>query len=238
MSGDVEPLRLILFDMDGTLIDGAPAIVEAMAQAFAALDLAPPPGAAVRRVIGLDLAEAIQRLAPGPGFSAAALERAVAAYRDAFLAARRAGRGEGASPLYPGARETLERLADTDALLGVATGKARRGLNHALSVHEIERFFTTTQCASEGPGKPHPAMIERALRETGAAAEGAVMVGDAIYDMQMAANAGVPGVGVAWGYHEREALLDAGAWVVIEAFSELEPALDRLWGAGWRRLNR
>ena len=228
MSGRAEEagLRLILFDVDGTLIDGAPAIVSAMRAAFAAVDRPAPPDRAVRGVIGLDLDVAVLRL--DPALSAAALGRAVESYRLAFMQARSEGRAEASSPLYPGARDALERLSRTDALLGIATGKARRGLEHALDSHDLRRFFATTQTSSEGPGKPHPGMIERALAETGAEAEGAAMVGDSTYDMEMARNAGARAVGVSWGYHDAAALLAAGAEIVIDVFEALEPALDRI----------
>ena len=223
---------LILFDMDGTLIDGAPAIVAAMDRAFAAIGRGAPEAAQVRSVIGLDLDRAMLSLAPD--LSQAELVRAVAAYREAFVLARRDGGAEAGAPIYPGMRGLLERLSSSPALLGVATGKARRGLDFALEAHGLGGYFATLHCASDGPGKPHPAMIERAMAFAGAERSSTVMVGDATYDMEMAKNAGVWAIGVSWGYHTAQALEAAGAVAVIDSADALEPALDRLWGRVWR----
>ena len=95
----------------------------------------------------------------------------IAAYRAAFVAIRAETGGEASSPLYPGAREAVARLAARpETLLGVATGKARRGLSHALAAHDLGGFFQTLQTADDHPSKPHPSMLLRALAETGAEA--------------------------------------------------------------------
>ncbi|MEL6318013.1 MAG: HAD-IA family hydrolase, partial [Pseudomonadota bacterium] len=138
--------------------------------------------------------------------------------------------GEGAAPLYPGARACIERLRrDETLLLSVATGKARRGLDHTLGAHGLEGVFIATQTCSENPGKPHPGMIESCLAATGVAAADAVMIGDTVFDMEMAANAGVAAIGVAWGYHAAEELADAGAREIVSDFDALGRALEALW---------
>ena len=77
------------------------------------------------------------------------------------------------------------------------------------------------QTADSAEGKPSPDMLLRAMAETGAEAEATVMIGDTTFDMEMARSAGTLAVGVAWGYHETEELLEAGAETVVEAFHEL-----------------
>lgn len=221
------PLRLAIFDVDGTLVDSGDLIIAAMRSGFAAASLDAPADNDIRRIVGLELYEAVAALAPALD---EATNRFVGdAYKDAFLKARLAGGGEGAAPLYPGARDALTRLHQTDALLGVATGKARRGLDHTLHAHELGGFFVTTQTCTENPGKPHPGMIESACRETGAEARDTVMIGDTVYDMEMAMNAGAQAIGVAWGYHEPAELTAAGAALVLERFDQLPPALEELW---------
>jgi len=222
-------LRLALFDVDGTLIDSQNAIVAAMGTAFAALDRAPPDRAAVLSIVGLSLPVAIARLAPG--LTEATVDRAVAAYKDAFQAARLVGGAEAAAPMYPGARESLHRLAERgDVVMGVATGKARRGLDHVYAAHGIGRLFATHQTADLHPSKPHPAMVLAALTDTGVLARAAVMVGDTTYDVEMARAAGVRTLGVAWGYHPVADLRAAGADAIVGDWSEVEAALDDLWG--------
>lgn len=218
--------RLVLFDMDGTLIDSVALIAAAMDAAFLAANHAPPGFVATRAIVGLSLPVAVARLDPrlGPGD----VEAVVVAYKQAFVALR-AARGEtAATPLFPGARVALDVLATQGATLGVATGKARRGLKPILDGHGIAHLFATLQTADDAPSKPHPGMALNALRETGVAAERAALVGDTSYDMAMARAAGLAAVGVAWGCHEADALRAAGASVVIEDFAELDAALERL----------
>lgn len=224
------PLRLAVFDMDGTLIDSQNAILSAMGSAFAGLERPAPSRAQVLSIVGLSLPQAFARLAPW------ADETQIAAltehYRTAVFALRAQKGGDGEAPLYPGARTALERLACHDrVLLGVATGKARRGLDHAFDSHGIGHFFQTCQTADLHPSKPHPAMLEQALTDTGVLAADAVMIGDTTFDIEMGRAAGMATIGVAWGYHPVEALHDAGADRVIDSFDGLDVALNALWGA-------
>mgnify|MGYP006275211219 CR=1 FL=1 len=223
-SGRDSPLRLVVFDVDGTLIDSRRGILSAMRAAFAAAGRPAPPEAEILSIVGLSLPVALARLAPGGPVNAL-----VAAYLEAFLAMRAAGAGEGASPLFPGARAALERLDAAGLLLAVATGKARRGLLHALEAHDLERFFLATQSADDAPSKPHPGMVLNALRLTGVDAADAIMVGDTTFDVEMARAAGARAVGVSWGHHAPEALMAAGAAAVIDGFEALDAALDALW---------
>lgn len=222
------PLRLVVFDVDGTLIDSQDSIHGAMASAFAALDAPLPPRHEVLAVVGLSLDHAMARLLPGTGPERIA--EAVARYREAFLESRTRNGAEAGSPLYPGAREALDALhARDEVLLGVATGKARRGLDHATRAHGLDRFFVTRQTADRHPSKPHPAMLMAALAETGAEAGQAVMVGDTTYDIEMGRAAGFRTIAVGWGYHGPDALREAGADRLIEDFAGLIPALDDIW---------
>ncbi|WP_101065998.1 HAD-IA family hydrolase [Roseovarius salinarum] len=219
-------LRLIVFDVDGTLVDSQNDIVAAMADAFSRAGLPAPPRAAVLGIVGLSLDVAMDRLAPQA--PAPLRGEMVSWYKDAYVGLRaRSGAAE-ASPLYPGARETLERLhAVPENILGVATGKSRRGLDKLFEGHALDRYFLTRQVSDHHPSKPHPAMLMAALSETGVAPGDAVMVGDTSFDMEMARAAGMRAIGVSWGYHPRGAL--AGAERVIDDFGELPACLDALW---------
>lgn len=202
-----KPLRLALFDCDGTLVDSQHAIVDSMTEAWRAHGLGEPDPDAVRRVVGLSLVPAVAALLP---LADAPVHVAVAeSYKDAF--ATRRHRGVAEEPLYPGILETLDRLEAAGVLLGVATGKSRRGLLSVLERHGLTERFVTLQTADVGPGKPHPDMVFRALAESGADVTGTVMIGDTTYDIQMARNARVASVGVSWGYHEVPELVAAGA---------------------------
>jgi phosphoglycolate phosphatase len=209
--------RLVVFDCDGTFVDSQHVIIACMLQAYAAHGLPAPEASAIRRVIGLPLLECMARLSPEhPEDRHALLSEA---YKEAFLASRQ--RPDHNEPLFDGAAAALERLEAQGYLLGVATGKARRGLNAVLDRHGLAHRFVTLQTADIGPGKPHPAMLERAMAETGVAPQDVFMIGDTSYDMLMARNAGVHAIGVSWGYHPAEELRAAGAHSVIESFAEL-----------------
>jgi phosphoglycolate phosphatase len=206
--------RLALFDCDGTLIDGQASICEAMEAAFTAHGLAPPPRGEVRRAVGLSLPVAVRSLVPEA--PSTMHDAVVASYKEAFRAARSEGRLS--QPLVPGIREVLDALAGAGWVLGVATGMSDRGLVHCLEVNEISHLFATLQTADRHPSKPHPSMAEAALAETGAEAARAVMIGDTVFDMEMAGNAGMRALGVDWGYHPAGDLLAAGAErVALEA---------------------
>lgn len=210
--------KLAVFDCDGTLVDSQAGIWRAMESAFAAASLPPPERAAVRRIVGLSLPQALLELAPGA--SDDQRRHALEAYKAAFRAARNDGTLE--QPLYPGIVDLLVRLHSGGWALGVATGMSDRGLAACLALHDIGHLFTTLQTADRHPSKPHPAMLEAALFEAGAAPGQTAMIGDTVYDVAMAQAAGVRAVGVAWGYHDPAELLAAGAAGVAASAEELE----------------
>lgn len=218
-------LRLAVFDCDGTLVDSQHAIVACMASAFTQEGLAAPKIADVRRIIGLPLDECMLRLVPA---ETARHARLVEAYKDAFFKLRQ--RVDHHEPLFDGALAALAAIETAGWLLGVATGKSRRGLLAVLERHGLERRFLTLQCGDMGPGKPDPAMLERAMAETGVVAADTVMIGDTTFDMVMAQRAGVRALGVEWGYHDPAELVAAGAAATVASFAELPVALRRLKG--------
>jgi phosphoglycolate phosphatase len=88
----------------------------------------------------------------------------------------------------------------------VATGKSRVGLDRVLRNTGIGEFFTVTRCADETFGKPHPGMLYEIMDVVGVEKSSVIMVGDTSHDLQMAANAGVHGLGVSYGAHPEKAL--------------------------------
>lgn len=220
------PLRLVIFDVDGTLVDSQADILGAMHLAFAAEGLVTPPRTEVLSVVGLSLDVLMPRLAPKEDTGTQA--RLVQGYKDAYMSLRKDQGSALSSPFYPGARETLEFLqAQPDVLLGVATGKSRRGLDNLIEAHGLKGMFVTQQVADFHPSKPHPAMLIEALSETGVDPDHAVMVGDTTFDMEMAQAAGITGIGVSWGYHPPAHLLAAKQ--IVDSFDALPPLLDKIW---------
>ncbi len=210
-----------MFDVDGTLVDSQDLIVAAQGATFRAHGLEPPSRERSLSIVGLSLVQAMRVLVPdGPAESLAE------GYKTAFqrLRADPAYR----EPLFPGAAELVAELSGRDeVVLGIATGKSRRGVAHLLARHGWEGVFATIQTADDHPSKPHPAMLEQALAETGAEPRDSVMIGDSTFDMAMARAAGIGAIGVSWGYHRPEALRETGAEAIVGSYRELRDHLRR-----------
>ena len=213
-------LRLAIFDCDGTLADSEASIVDAVSAAFAGQGLTPPRRKEIVASIGLSLDHFLNQVAAG--IDAEGRTQLLDAYRDNFARLREE---RGADPLFAGMTGLLTRLEDSGVLLGIATGKSRRGLVRFLEAHELAPRFATLQTADDAPSKPHPGMIERALEETGTEPHEAVMIGDTTFDIGAGVNAGVRSIGVDWGHHDEAALLAAGADCVVTDATALERVL-------------
>ena len=199
--------RLTIFDCDGTLVDSQANICLAMEDCFVRAGLDAPPRERTRRVVGLSLVEAMQAMLPEaePHIHVNLAED----YKLAFHRLR--GRGLIEEPLYDGVAELIDTLDRDGWLLGVATGKSDRGLRLCLDHHGLRARFVTLQTADRHPSKPNPSMIEQAMADAGAGPETTLMIGDTSFDMAMARAAGVTAIGVTWGYHGPQELLEAGA---------------------------
>lgn len=219
-------LRLVIFDVDGTLVDSQGDILAAMGEAFQRAGHPMPPREAVLGIVGLSLDVAIPRLAPD--LLPETQTQMVDWYKEAYMRLRAESGVATSSPLYPHVRDVLDMLQGVpDILLGVATGKSRRGLDKLLDGHDLRRHFVTQQVADHHPSKPHPAMLLAALSETGVDPRDAIMVGDTSFDMEMARAAGIAAVGVSWGYHPVDSL--SNACQVIDDIRALPPLLETLW---------
>jgi phosphoglycolate phosphatase len=220
-------MKLILFDVDGTLIDSQRMICAAIRLAYEHHGLPCPPDPEVLSIVGLSLEHAFRRLA---GDADHPIESLSERYKEAFFTLRAGGAAP--SPLYPGAREALDALKRRDdVILGLATGKSRRGVAAMFDQHALHGFFATVQTADTAPSKPDPGMVLQAMQETGIGADHTVVIGDTAFDMAMARAAGASAIGVSWGYHPVADLRTAGAGHIIDTFDALDPALAALWPA-------
>jgi phosphoglycolate phosphatase len=226
LSEPAHRFRLIVFDVDGTLVDSQQAIFSAMTMAFAEHGLPAPDLAQVRRQVGLSVEETMARLLPAVEGDIAA--RLAGSFRRAAFGLRRSP--DYSEPLYPGVRELLAELTHPLVFFGIATGKARRGLDYTLASHGIADRFHTLQTADRNPSKPDPAMLLNAMAEVGVPARQTVFVGDTSFDMNMALSAGVSAVGAGWGYHATGDLRAAGAQRIIGKPGELPAALSSMGG--------
>ncbi|MGB3797676.1 MAG: HAD-IA family hydrolase [Alteraurantiacibacter sp.] len=215
-------VKLAVFDCDGTLSDGQAGVVNAMDAAFAEIGAPSPSHAQVRRIVGLSLPQAIRQLAPDLADSQQSA--VVQAYKDAFRQSRE--NGSLREPLFAGMADLLRRLHANGWTLGVATGKSDRGLKSTLAAHGLSELFATLHTADRHPSKPHPSMLEAAMDDVLAQPETSCMIGDTVFDIEMAKAIGVRAIGVSWGYHETAELMDAGAVAVANDTAELERLID------------
>lgn len=206
--------QLLVFDWDGTLMDSEAKIVRCLAAAAVDVGLPVPAESAIRHIIGLGLTEALDTLFPG--VDRPRHQALVDSYREHFL-----HKDQTETPLFPGVDQGLAELTERGFLLAVATGKARRGLDRVLDQTGTRQWFVTTRCADECHSKPHPRMVEEILDFTGTAPARTLVVGDTVYDMEMARNARVAGLAVSYGVHAREQLLASGALGCLDSFAEV-----------------
>lgn len=214
-------IELIVFDWDGTLMDSEARIVQSMTEAFLDQAIEVPPPSAIREVIGLDLHHAVGRL--NPDLDARAIDRIAAGYRRLYPASLGIP-----SPLFEGARDTLDELSRHGIQLAVATGKSRRGLDRAMHETGVAHYFTATRCGDETRPKTHPAMLLEILNETGVIPSRAIMVGDTEFNLETAAAASILGAAVTYGAHPKSRLLGLNPVVVVDTLRELPGEIKRL----------
>ena len=206
--------KLIVFDWDGTLMDSAAHIVSSLQTAIAELDLEKKTNDELKNIIGLGLREAFFALYPEAGDDE--LTALTLRYREHFF-----DKQADTSKLFSGARELVQELQDKDYYLAIATGKGRNGLNKILKETGMEEFFPITRCADESHSKPHPQMLLDIIDYYGIEANEAIMVGDTEYDLLMANNANANAVGVTYGVHEKQRLLDCEPLTCLDNMNDL-----------------
>jgi phosphoglycolate phosphatase len=211
--------RLVVFDWDGTLMDSTGQIIAAASGAIEQLGLPTRPPDAIRDIIGLGLRESWHRLFPElapDGFMPF-----VEAYRDHFFAPELQS-----AQLFARAEEVVAELAGRGFLLGVATGKSRRGLDRDLESTGLGRFMAGSRTADETRSKPHPDMLLELMAALATPSAATLMVGDTEWDLEMARRAGVPAVAVSYGAHAPERLRAHEPIACIDALDALLALLD------------
>jgi phosphoglycolate phosphatase len=220
-------LRLVIFDVDGTLVDSQDLIQQAMVFAYDQIGVPAPARDLTLSYVGMSLDLIFQHLSPDLSDAQhAALSQG---YRDAYFHMRQQQGSALTSPFFAGMRGVLDGLhAQDTTILAVATGKSKRGLDKLISGHGLEGYFQSLQVADFHPSKPHPAMIQACLTETGIAPARTVMIGDTSFDIDMGRAAGVHTIAVSWGYHDAVSL---AADRVVTDPSDIMTTIDQLIGS-------
>lgn len=209
---DGNKITHIIFDWDGTVMDSAAKIVSCMQKAAVLSGLPVPTVSAVEHIIGISLLPAIKRLFAVDDQKAAQIS---AHYKEVFIS-----QDQTACPLFDGAHELLNALS-SNYILGVATGKARRGLVRAFDSSACRHYFDQSICADEAESKPSSDMLKQLLARWGINAKQSVMIGDTTYDMQMAENINMPRIAVSYGVHDKQSLQAHKPFVVVDKLTEL-----------------
>jgi len=207
--------KLIVFDWDGTLMDSAAHIIACLQTALTDLNLPQKSDAEIKNIIGLGLREALNALLPEINDSD--LSALTNRYRDHFFNEQKE-----TSELFSGARELVEELHGQDYFLAVATGKGRHGLDKVMNETGLGKYFPITRCADESHSKPHPQMLLDIIDWYGVEADETIMIGDTEYDLQMANNANAHGLGVTYGVHEKQRLLDCNPLACVNNIEDLK----------------
>ena len=214
--------KLVIFDLDGTLLDTVADLAEATNQALACCGFPTHPVEAYYKFVGNGINKLFARALP----SEACNEENVLRIRSLFVPYYNQHNADRSRP-YPGVVELLSQLQKHGVLVAVASNKY-----HEATVKLVRHFFPEI-CFSvilgqreNVPIKPAPDIVYDILRETGMDADQTLYVGDSGVDMMTARNAGVDSVGVTWGFRGEDELREHGAMHVVHGAEEILHLVD------------
>ena len=210
----IDKYALIVFDWDGTLVDSIPNIAEALRRAALSEALPVLDDALYRSVVGLSLGPALQRLYPE--LSDEGNRRLKLAYKNHHSELE-----QSPSRPFPGVEAGMTVIKKSNAILAVATGKRRPGLQRSMVANGFESFFDASLTADDARSKPDPDMIEQLIERFQVQPDQVLMIGDSGFDMEMARRAGADALAVTYGAGTRESLEVFGPVYVAENFESV-----------------
>lgn len=215
-------MKYVLFDLDGTLTESAPGIMNSLRYAFRKLGESVPDDATLKKFVGPPLIESFMRFS---GFSEKKAVEAVDVYREYF-----AEKGLFENSVYDGIPNCLGRLRSAGYFLGVATSKPQVFCERILRHFGLTEYFDVIKgIPLDGEDMTKAEVIAQALSALGVEKKSdAVMVGDRDYDVVGARQNGIDCIGVLYGYGSAEELERAGAAHIVKDAAELTELLLKL----------
>ncbi len=210
-----KPYSYILFDLDGTLTDSGPGIMNGFSYAIEKMGGKVPDISQLRRFVGPPLKDSFGRAL---GYSPEDTDKAIALYR--YYYNTQGGVLENA--VYPGVEQLLSDLKDRGKTLIVATSKSALGTNTVLTHFGLGKHFDFVATADD-QSRPHKSdVIRYALEECRIADKSlAVMIGDRENDVTAANEVGIDSIGVLYGYGDKDELTSAGATYLAESVFDI-----------------
>lgn len=212
----------VLFDLDGTLLNTLEDLARSSNHVCELHGWPTFPIDAYRYKVGNGMAKLVERIVPAEfAGDQAVFDRAYAEFIETYAAHK-----EDHTAPYPGIAELLDELAAAGVAAGVLTNKG-----HASAVPLVDHYFGRDRFAlvqgkiDAFPPKPAAPVTLHALELMGADAASTVFVGDSNVDVETGHNAGLPVIGVTWGFRGREELEAAGADAIVDTPGELARAI-------------
>ena len=214
--------KLIIFDLDGTLLNTIGDLADAVDYVMRSRNLPEHTNAEYRQMVGGGIKRLVERALPSElAENEEYVEECVAQFRRYYV-----DNIDRHTIPYDGIPELLRKLQANGAMLAVASNKFQHGTERLVAKFFGDIEFIAIDGNREGaPLKPDPAIIDNILRKAGVARHDAVMIGDSGIDIRTATNAGIESIGVSWGFRFAEELYDAGATTVVTTTEELERAI-------------
>jgi phosphoglycolate phosphatase len=206
-------MKLVIFDLDGTLIESSTQIYRSIVLARQKLGFKLVDKKSIESKIGLDAKMLFQDLE----LTEPELVKSVETFREIL-----ANQEFSPNDLFPQCNELLATLKYKGVELAVATNKPTYLANQALEQTKISHFFKVVIGADALPPKPNPAILEYCLNQRGVYPQESAMVGDRLEDMKAARLANIRPIGITQGAHTRENLLKNGAEQVFESLAQLQ----------------
>lgn len=218
-------MKLFLFDMDGTIVDTHKGVVFSIEYVARSLNLILPSSDKIQYVIGLSIPDAVRILFPDVSNAQYEIIEHVLQGQDL----KEVMTHSSYERVYEGMLDLIYQLSKKeDNVLGIATGRSGSSCLNFLQRYGLLKYFLTIQNASTAAGKPSPEMIFNAMKQTGCSPLQTYMIGDTIFDMQMANAAGAKGLAITWGYHPKDRLQTMNPHEIISSVKDLSCYLNTL----------